>query len=229
MFDKTKLSCNYREKKNFISLIRLSVIKIKLNVMKLGAYYLGAYYLDEEGFIREDERKVAQITLKYNPTLDRSALEKLKPEMTFEALNDIASDLIRLKDPKTVATLLKILQISKKTVAFEDKSGLRALIARILGEIGDSKAVVPLIKVLSDEESLTRYWTIISLGKLKDSRATPSLVNLLQGGCQELQKLAIWALGEIKDIRAVESLKKLTESKDTDIRQAAQDALLKIE
>ena len=192
-------------------------------------YETEAYYLDEEGFIQEDELKVAQIKNKYNPGQDKSVLEKLKLEMTFEELNDIASDLIRLKDPKAVVNLLKILQTTKKQINLDNKSGLRALVARILGEIGDSRAVVPLVKLLSDKEYLTLYWTIISLGKLKDSRATPSLINLLQGSGQELQKLAIWALGEIRDIRAIDSLKKLTESKDIDISQAANNALLKIE
>ncbi|MEM7594792.1 MAG: HEAT repeat domain-containing protein [Cyanobacteria bacterium P01_A01_bin.83] len=154
-------------------------------------YQSGAYFLTPEGYVDENELKVDRIRIKNNPQQDKSALEKLHVEITFETLNEIAADLIKFKDPKTVATLLKILQISKRKVNSDDAIGIRTLACRILGDIGDPKAVIPLIKVISNEEQTIRYWGIISLGKLKDCRATNFLVKLLKGKDTELQKTVI--------------------------------------
>ncbi|MGL5836700.1 MAG: HEAT repeat domain-containing protein [Waterburya sp.] len=192
-------------------------------------YETGAYYLDDECCLEENETKVARIKRKYNSALARLSLNESKSEITLASLTQLSGNLIEFKNPEAVNPLIQILQSSTESINPEEQAGIKALVARILGEIGDSRAVLPLIKILCDEEYLTRYWTIISLGKLKDSRATLHLINLLQDSHQEVQKIAIWALGEIKDIGAIEPLTKLvSETIDPNIRQAAQDALLKI-
>lgn len=164
-----------------------------------GCYETGAYYLNEEGFLEEDELQAAQIRRKHNPRLAESSLEKLQLELTLASLTEIASDLMQFKDPKTVDPLIQILQSPSESVPPEEQAGLRALAARILGEIGDLRAVDPLIRVLPDPDWMTRYWSVISLGQLKDHRAVPHLTKILLDSQKEVRQMATWALGKIGD------------------------------
>lgn len=192
-------------------------------------YETGAYYLDDEDCLEKDELKAAEIKQKNNPSLAKSSLKELKTDISLASLTEISGDLIEFKPSEAVEPLIQILQSSAKSVSYEEQVGTKALAARILGEIGDSRAVLPLIEVSLGEEYLTRYWITISLGKLRDKKATSHLVNFLEDSHQEIKRIAIWALGEIKDIRAIKPLTKLLKSEDTDISRAAQDALSKID
>jgi len=52
--------------------------------------------------------------------------------------------------------------------------------ALALGQIGDEKAVDPLIKALDDEVSWVRMWAVIALGEIGDTRAVDPLIKALK-------------------------------------------------
>ncbi|MBI5788099.1 MAG: HEAT repeat domain-containing protein [Candidatus Schekmanbacteria bacterium] len=56
---------------------------------------------------------------------------------------------------------------------------LRWRVAESLGIIGDSKAVEPLIALLTDEDSLTRFHAVQALGRIKNEAAIEPLIPLL--------------------------------------------------
>jgi HEAT repeat protein len=83
--------------------------------------------------------------------------------------------------------------------------------AKALGEIGDERAVEPLIGVLSDDDSgasrfaacsqnnhrRVRYTTAEALGKIGDARAVEPLIGVLSDNEQEVRKCAAEALDKI--------------------------------
>ena len=90
--------------------------------------------------------------------------------------------------------------------------GIRRDSAEALGEIGDLRAVKPLIKALEDENKYVRSHAVWALGEIGDARAVESLVELLEDdarllpGEDSVQSHAAQALGLIGDARAVEPL-----------------------
>jgi HEAT repeat protein len=89
----------------------------------------------------------------------------------------------------------------------DEKLSLRMEIADKLGNIGDSQAVEPLIRILEDREEminteLGNYFllrAIISLGRLKDKRAKDVLIDIIKEtmGSDKLQGPALAALKNI--------------------------------
>lgn len=82
----------------------------------------------------------------------------------------------------------------------------RASAAKELGEIGDARAVVPLIGLLQDAILKVRIEVIKALGDMADNRAVEPLIEILEHDYAELQTEAAVALGKIGDSRAVEPL-----------------------
>jgi HEAT repeat protein len=194
-------------------------------------YETEAYYLNQQGFLEENEFKVASILRKYSLRSELS-LRKLRPQISLAELSEIAGDLMLFKDSRAVEPLLQILKSPKpEAMSWHEYSGLQGLVARILGSIGDSRTVTSLIQTSQAEEWMTRYWVAIALGELKDSRAIPCLVNLLKDRQEEVQAMAIQALGEIGDPAAIEPLSQLTQAEEIpeNLRTAAREAISKIE
>ena len=67
-----------------------------------------------------------------------------------------------------------------------------------------------------------------ALGEIKDERAVDSLIQILKEGDKRLQTLATRALGNIGDEKAVSVLVEALNSPNTDITQAAEDALARM-
>ncbi|MFB6275049.1 MAG: HEAT repeat domain-containing protein [Halothece sp.] len=194
-------------------------------------YETEAYYLDQQGFLEENELKVAPILRKYSPVSELS-LRKLRPQISLVELSEIAGDLMLFKDPRAVEPLLQIINSPQpESMTWHEYAGLQGLVARILSSIGDPKAVTSLIQISQAEEWMTRYWIAIALGELKDSRAVDCLVTLLADSKMEVRQMAIWALGEIGNLATVKPLAQLAEADDVEdtMRSAATEALTKIE
>ena len=95
--------------------------------------------------------------------------------------------------------------------------------ADFLGEIGDPKAVPPLIGALGDPA--ISWIAAASLGKLRDARAVQPLIATLGSEEKWLRKNAATALGQIGDTSAVKPLINLLSDRNHDVRQAAAEAL----
>ncbi len=111
----------------------------------------------------------------------------------------------------------------------------RKAAAKSLGQIGDARAVEPLIKTLGDKDWKVRVVAAKSLSEIGDVRAVEPLIKVLGNKDDEdwgwyVRKVAAEALGkiEIGYARAVEPLIKTLGDRDKDVREAAAEALEKI-
>ncbi|MEG3928594.1 HEAT repeat domain-containing protein [Microcoleus sp. T3_D1] len=188
-------------------------------------YETGAYSVTKHEdctvTVVNDYQKAHQIWCEHNSEIVDSLLEKLQPELSLQSLTDIAADLMKLKDPRTVKPLIRVLE---KPALTDDDLGIQALAARILGELGDAGAVEILINALKNDNWMTQYWAAVSLGQIKDERATYPLIEALQNSENEVRHMAVWALGEIGDLRAADTLIDALRDSDGRVKQAASQA-----
>jgi HEAT repeat protein len=96
--------------------------------------------------------------------------------------------------------------------------------AKALGEIGDSKALLPLISALRDHNQDTRSAAAIALGQLGDPRSVPPLITaLIDDNKGRMRGAVVEALGKLGDKRAVPHL--IAALDDEQVRQSAVEAL----
>ena len=98
-------------------------------------------------------------------------------------------------------------------------------IIEALGQIGDTRAVEPLIAFLNHKEAKIRECTAASLGKLRDTRAVESLIAALNDEQERVRWYAADSLGKIGDPVCVDSLIKLLSDTNARVRESAVTAL----
>ncbi|MCL4507230.1 MAG: HEAT repeat domain-containing protein [Chloroflexi bacterium] len=101
---------------------------------------------------------------------------------------------------------------------------LRINAIRALGQIGDARAVDPLIGLLQDAEKLIRIEAATALGQLHDPRAIRPLIEIL-GTDYALSSAAARSLGRLGDSRAVTALIHMLDDCYECGREAAAEAL----
>ena len=127
-----------------------------------------------------------------------------------------AEILVAIGEP-AVRPLIAALQDKDKDTVY------RGAAARVLGGIGDKRAVEPLIAALQED-----IWYVAdALGEIGDKRAVVPLIAVLQDGGNDntRRRFAAEALGQLGDARAVESLLAVMQNKDDPQRGAAMGAL----
>ena len=97
-----------------------------------------------------------------------------------------------------------------------------------LGELGDKRAVEPLIAALKDEDIDVRCEAAEALGFIGDKRAVEHLLPLLKHENPGLRWETAEALGNIGDKRALEPLIALLRDEDSGVRLEAAEALGKM-
>ncbi|HSA60963.1 MAG TPA: HEAT repeat domain-containing protein [Nitrospiraceae bacterium] len=129
-----------------------------------------------------------------------------------------AKALGRIKDPKSIQSLIPLLQDKVKAVREETSSTLAA--------IGEA-AIPALLDTLTHQDWLVRLHAVESLGKTKSQKAVePLLSALFNDGDSAVREDVIRALGEIGDPQAVEFL--FTAMKEPGLRTLAVEALGRI-
>jgi HEAT repeat protein len=108
--------------------------------------------------------------------------------------------------------------------ALRGREDVRAVAAQALGQIDDGRAVEPLIAALKDSGSNIRAASARALGQLGDLRAVDRLIAALKDHDSIVRSAAAVALGEIGDRRAVEPLIAAMKGRE-DVRIAAAVAL----
>jgi len=126
----------------------------------------------------------------------------------------------KLKAKKDIDGLVKTLQYQK------DQGQIRRAAAEALGEIGDARAIEPLIAILKDGNSDIHKAGAEALGKIGDARAVKPLIAALKSNNGEVRQAAAEALGKIGDACAIDSLVDALSSEDVCL--AATDVLVKI-
>jgi len=149
----------------------------------------------------------------------------------------------RIKRPKVVDVLIEALEDENEIV--------RIKAAELLGEIGDRKAIKPLIDALRDKAVREKAaWALTFMGKrcvkdvLKILKSDPEmrgvaknilvrigvdavdgLISVLDSELWFVRKNAVEALGEIGDRKALPHLIRLMEDEDVEVRRAARRAI----
>ena len=96
--------------------------------------------------------------------------------------------LVKIGEP-TVELLINVLT---------DKEGqIRGQAAETLGEIGDLRAVIPLISTLKDENPWVRMTAVNALGNIGDARAVEPLQNVLNDENYDVQMTAAIAIEKL--------------------------------
>jgi HEAT repeat protein len=96
-------------------------------------------------------------------------------------------------------------------------------VAEALGEMGDARAVDPLIEALEDGQVQTK--AAKALGKIGDPHAVEPLISVLKSHNSYLVQSAVEALGDIGDTRAKESLSAIKTVGDYELSNAIEKAL----
>jgi HEAT repeat protein len=125
-------------------------------------------------------------------------------------------DVDRLKAKGDVKGLIKAL-------GYERDRRIGAAAARALGQVGDARAVEPLIATLKDSDRDVRCAAGEALGRARDARAVQPLIAALED--PYVRWTAAKALGEVGDARAVGPLAASLKDKNADVCQAASDSL----
>jgi HEAT repeat protein len=139
---------------------------------------------------------------------------------------DLAEDLALLgfcRDPRVVGPLTKFLEdkdwklrqaaalaigrLGHPELLIKALGGVgEAAAAVALGQLGDQRALKPLIKVLGDQDKDVRLAAVAALHSLGGPRSVEPLIKALDDNNWEVRKAAIEVLGVIGDPRAVKPL-----------------------
>ena len=132
-------------------------------------------------------------------------LEDPDDEVRIAAFQSLA----QIKDFKATPTLIEIvgredLEIEKRKKAIQT-----------LGEIGDSRAVDPLVGILQGAEEKLKSTTAEALGRIGDKRVLQPLMSILSEYTlpPEVREKAIWALWQLEAKEAVPSIMNLITEK----------------
>jgi HEAT repeat protein len=153
-------------------------------------------------------------------SLYTKALDDFKREIYFKYLGEIIATKFGVGD--------EVLVIIS---ALSEEYAVRLNAINILGDLGDARAVEPLVQVLlEDTNDYLRSLAAVALGKIGDSGAVEPLIQaLLEDESNGVRSNAAKALGEIGDARAVEALTQALDDESASVRIAAEDALKKIQ
>ncbi|MCK4624590.1 MAG: HEAT repeat domain-containing protein, partial [Phycisphaerae bacterium] len=156
--------------------------------------------------------------------------------------------LVRLEAEKMVPTLIELLGRQKDTrittlpmlrrfcdrrackaileVLSDDKKRVRSQAVAILGCLGDTSAVGPLIKLLeNDPEPGVRLAAAKALGQLGDERAIDPLIRAITHPKYHIRQAAVTSLGVIGGEKVFQTLINATKNHDAKVRARAVDML----
>ncbi|HQG93438.1 MAG TPA: HEAT repeat domain-containing protein [Acidobacteriota bacterium] len=230
------------------------------NVRKAAAEALG--YLNAETTILplikslgDEKNKVRKAAAE---TLDQLGETKWKHIITDNLIDDIRG-LAAIKDPRAVFPLIntlrnrneEIVQAASEMIvklgacAVEpliaalghESSKIRAAAAQLLSNLGDTRAVDPLIQTLRDMEDIVRKSAAEALVKLRgeDQHAVELLIWLLENEDSSIRIVTVKTLGDeilhsfsLSNTRVVELIVQALADRESSVRTAAAEALVKL-
>jgi len=167
-------------------------------------------------------------------------IERLQDE-NAEVRCSAANALGELGDERAVEPLLRLLSDQdtemqrRASIALKQLSGAERLLVALrheeakirqgaaisLGDVGDERAVEPLLQAVHDKDSRVRWAAMQALGFLWKF----SLLEQLGSESVQLRQKAASVLGQQRDMRAVEPLVATLQDEDFKVRQSAASAL----
>jgi len=124
-------------------------------------------------------------------------------------------DIETLKAKRDVEKLVKVLVSPKIS---EDWRRARRAAATALGELGDARAVQPLIEALKDGDNSIATIAAKALGEIGSGEAVEPLIFALKDKRHTVRAQAATALGHLRDVRAVEPLIMALQDKEHQVR-----------
>jgi HEAT repeat protein len=167
------------------------------------------------GALNYADERVRQAAIKALRQIGSPAIERLVALLTHYESRNWAEDALGQMGGTAVEPLVAVLKNSS--------SNVRASAARALAEIGDIRAVEPLIANLEDVGTAA-----YALGQLGDPRAVEPLINTLGNKDWHVRRAAAHALGQLGDPRAVEPLVAALNDGHKNVRVAAAEGLGKL-
>jgi len=154
---------------------------------------------------------------------DERAIDPLIDLLDYEGVvcrPSILNLLVWRKPGKAVDALIAILAGKCSAVSKADA-------AWALGEIGDQKAIGPLLASLDRDERSLSLRAVEALGKLEAEEAVPPIVRILRSDPYHLlRRQAAFALGSIYSTEAIDLLITALDDEDASVRAEAANALL---
>jgi len=115
----------------------------------------------------------------------------------------------------------------------QEDSLIRYTVVQALGDLGRriEGAIAPLVETLRDPDRFLRLAAIITLGEMGSvaRAAAPNLSEMLKDSHRDCRKHAAVALGNLGDHHAIPPLTQALQDLDPGVRQAAADALEKLQ
>jgi HEAT repeat protein len=137
-----------------------------------------------------------------------------------EFIREESSMLLESKGKEAVEHLIKSLLNNRNKNA-------KIAIAKVLGFIGDERAIDPLISTLKDPNKLVRREASTALSKMGNIAVDP-LISILSDEDWKVRGAAAWALGSIGNKMAIDPLNKLLDDENGFVKSGAKWALDKI-
>lgn len=201
----------------------------------LGAACIGSGANISENVIRENVTALLEtIDKDFSLTgVTVSALEQIDDSAILPCLLDTLGDenanlrwiaasvLGNLKNPLAVPRLLEV-------VRYDADTGVKRISIEALGQIGDRRALLPLLDLLKQLDNVILQTVIWSLGRLRESAITPNLLNFLKHPNWNVAEITAWALGEFKSREALPFLHDALKHTNMNVRLATVVALGKI-
>ncbi len=131
-----------------------------------------------------------------------------KKHKNSDNLNKKEPSIIKKVSPPDVKKMRKKHDVRGliKALVYEKENGVWLHAAEGLGEIGDSRAVQPLLEIISDDNVILRCEAIQALGEIRNSKAIFPLVDLTMDEDADVRLNAVAALGKIGGMEAVSAL-----------------------
>ncbi|OQD58857.1 hypothetical protein MBBAR_7c00290 [Methanobrevibacter arboriphilus JCM 13429 = DSM 1125] len=139
-----------------------------------------------------------------------------------EFVQEEALGLLEFRSEESLDPLIEVLS-TKGT-----NKNIKMSSAKLLGIIGDEKAIDPLIATLKDNNKLVRREASTALSRMGDKAVDP-LIAILDDDDWRVRGAAAWALGKIGDKNAIGPLKSLLDDDSGFVRTGAKFALDNIE
>ena len=183
---------------------------------------------DDDGEIRDWSEELLTFYSGSDGKLPSGAAPLIRAFSDGLILNDdaravIVAALVEMRQPLAAEKVFELLEY--------DDPAVRNAGGFALSELGDARAVEPLLEVLNEQSSglkLQRRRAAVALGMLGDARAVEPLARLLSHDDALVRFAAVSALGELRNSRAVEPLTDLMNGQDEDLQEQAVIALGKL-
>lgn len=146
-------------------------------------------------------------------------IEDLKDDDEF--VQEEACGILEMRGDESFEYLVEALKNKKS------HKKIKICSAKILGSLGNEKAIDPLIATLKDNNKLVRREASTSLTRMGDNAVDP-LINTLNDADWRVRGAAAWALGSIGNKKAIEPLNNLLEDENGFVRTGANWALAKM-